>query len=111
MKIFISYRRKSWPFIRLLAEKLSEQIKGKIFIDYTSIDATDFEQSILRHLRESDIVLVVVTEFTFATDRIHNDDDWVRREIALALELNKPIVLIRVDNLLPPPASQLPENI
>ncbi|MFL5699868.1 MAG: TIR domain-containing protein [Ktedonobacteraceae bacterium] len=111
MKIFISYRRKSWPFVHLLVEKLRERIKGDIFVDYTSIDDTDFERSILRHLRESDIVLVVVTELTFVFDRIHNDDDWVRREIALALDLKKPIILIRVDNLLPPPPSNLPDNI
>ena len=111
LKLFISYRRKSWPIVHLLEEKLKEQIKGEIFVDITGIDDTDFEQSILRHLRESNIVLVVVNELTFSLDRISNDNDWVRREIALALQLNKPIVLILVDNHLPPPSSKLPEDI
>ncbi len=111
IKLFISYRRKSWPFVHLLVEKLKVQIKCDIFVDYTGIDDTDFESSILRHLRESDIVLVVVTELTFTSERIHNDNDWVRHEIALALKLKKPIVLIRVDNLLLPPPSELPKDI
>src|SRR5713226_2315915 len=111
IKLFINYRRKSCPFVHLLVEKLQVQIKCDIFVDYTGIDDTDFESSILRHLRESDIVLVVVTELTFTSERIHNDNDWVRHEIALALKLKKPIVLIRVDNLLLPPPSELPKDI
>ena len=111
MKIFISYRRKSWGSVHLLAEKLNKQIKADIFVDYTSIDDTDFERSILLHLRESDIVLIVVTEYTFAPERIHNDNDWVRREIALALELNKRIVLILIDNTPLPSSDNLPKDI
>ena len=110
-EVFISYRRKSWAVVHLLQERLKEHIKGNIFVDYISIDDTDFEKSILRHLRESNIVLVVVTELTFAPDRISNEDDWVRREIALALKLNKPIVLILVDNYQPPHPSKLPKDI
>src|ERR1700693_2684123 len=111
MKLFISYRRKSWPSVHLLEENLGEQIEGSIFVDYKSIDETDFERSILHHLRESDIVLVVVTQDTFAPDRIHHDDDWVRREIALALELNKPIIPILIDNYPLPSSTNLPKNI
>src|SRR5579859_2915259 len=111
MKLFISYRRKSWPSVRLLEEELGKQIVGRIFVDYKSIDDTDFERSIMHHLRESDIVLVVVTEDTFAPNRIHNENDWVRREIALALEMKKPIIPILIDNYPLPSSASLPENI
>lgn len=97
MKLFISYRRKSWPFSQRLVDELQKRIDAEIFIDYTSIDETDFEVSILRHLRESDAVLLIVSEYTFAQDRIHRDDDWVRREIREALKLHKPIVVALVD--------------
>jgi hypothetical protein len=35
-------------------------------------------------------------------ERITQDGDWVRREIREALTLNKPIVLVCVDELFPP---------
>ncbi len=111
MKLFISYRRKSWSFTTLLAEKLKAQIEADIFVDMTGIDETDFEQSISRHLRESDIVLVIITEYTFIQERIHEEKDWVRREIALALDLKKPIIPILVDGIHLPLPTELPANI
>jgi hypothetical protein len=111
MKLFISYRRKSWAFTHRLADQLGRMIQGDIFVDISGIDETDFEYSILRHLRDSDAVLLIVSEHTFAPDRIQHDDDWVRREVALALELDKPIVLVCVEGLYPPSPAELPENI
>src|SRR5262249_6182831 len=77
-------------------------------IDFIGMDETDFESSILQNLRASDAVLVIVTEHTFE-DRIHEEDDWVRREIREALTLNKPIIMALVDGLLPP--ENLPDDI
>jgi hypothetical protein len=54
-------------------------------------------------------VLIIVTDLTFSVDRIHRDDDWVRREIREALTLKKPIVLACVDGLFPP--EDLPDDI
>ena len=111
MKLFISYRRKSWAFTHRLADQLGRMIQGDIFVDISGIDETDFEQSILSNLRNSDVVLLIVSEHTFAPDRIQYDDDWVRRGIALALELDKPIVLVCVEGLYPPSPDELSENI
>ncbi len=74
-----------------------------------AIDEIDFEHSILKHLQDSDGVLVIVSEYTFDPIRIADTGDWVRREIRTALELNKPIVLVCVEGLMPP--SELPEDI
>ncbi len=111
MKVFISYRRKSWAFTQLLAQSLAKKVNATIFVDFTSIDETNFESSILRHLSESDIVLVVVTEQTFAPERIIQSGDWVRREINLALKMKKNIVLLLVDDQSLPIPSDLPEDI
>jgi len=108
-RIFISYRRKSWPFTHRLADELSRRLDAEIFVDFTGVDETDFERSILRNLRESDTVLLVVSEYTFAADRIFREDDWVRREIREALTHQKPLILVCVDGLLPPPG--LPDDI
>lgn len=108
-KLFISYRRKSWPFTHRLAEELRERLEAEIFVDFTGVDEDNFERSILRNLRASDAMLLVVSDQTFAPDRIHRDDDWVRREIREALTHDIPIVLVCVDALLPP--ADLPEDI
>src|SRR5262245_57663222 len=107
-KLFISYRRKSWSFTHRLADDLKKHLDAEIFVDIDGVDDANFERSILRHLRESDAVLLVVSEFTFE-DRIHKDDDWVRREIREALTAGKPIVLVAVEGRLPP--SGLPDDI
>ncbi len=108
-KVFISYRRKSWPFTRSLADALKEQLDAEIFWDVEGIDKSDFETSILNHLRTSNVVLLVITDLTF-TDRIQQEDDWVRREIREALMLELPLVMVCVDGLLPP-STGLPEDI
>lgn len=107
-KIFLSYRRKSRSFTHRLAEELRNRLESEIFVDFSGIDDDDFEHSILKNLRESNVVLLIITEHTFA-DRIHKDDDWVRREIREALENEIPIVLVAVEGRYPP--SGLPSDI
>ena len=81
----------------------------------------DFERDILTNLHRSDVVLLVVSEYTF-DERIQRPGDWVRREIAEALALSKPLVLAMVDGRTPPvlamvdgrtppDAAELPEDI
>lgn len=108
MKLFISYRRAAWSFTYWLAEELGKLIDAEIFVDFSGIDETNFETGLLRNLRESDAVLLIVDEHTFA-DRIHKDSDWVRREIREALSHNKPIVLALHNGLVPP--ADLPDDI
>lgn len=111
MKVFISYRRDDWGFVRAIAQQLRQRVNGSIFVDYMSIDEADFEKSILSHLRNSTLVILIVTKHTFAPERINRPEDWVHREIALALHMNKPIIMACIDNILPPPASTLPADI
>lgn len=109
-KLFISYRRKSWDFTHRLVADLRGRISADIFVDFNSIDSSDFERSILFHLRQADCVLVVVSEHTFS-ERIHDEGDWMRKEIAEALRLGKPTVLLAHEGRYPPPADQLPPDI
>lgn len=110
-RIFISYRRKTWPFTQRLANSLRWRLLSSVFVDVESIDEDDFEDSILKHLRRSDIFLLVVSEHTFAPDRINRPDDWVRREIAEALEHDIPIVTARIDGIELPQRDDLPPDI
>jgi formylglycine-generating enzyme required for sulfatase activity len=106
-KLFISYPSESWNFAQRIAENLAPRLEQSLFIDYRSIDQVDFAESILSHLRDSDAVLLMVTEFTFAD--IHRDHDWLRLEIRTALEAGIPIVLVRENGALPP--NDLPDDV
>lgn len=110
-KLFISYRRKDWAFTHRLVNELRDHLNAEIFIDFTGIDAADFEGSILSHLRNADGVLLVVSPLTFDPNRIQQSDDWVHREIALALQLNKPTLLACIDAMKPPSPLALPPDI
>lgn len=107
-RLFISYRRKAWLFAHPLHEKLTGLLDADIFIDYRDIDEPEFENAILRALRGCDAVLLVVSEHTFS-ERIFEEKDWVRREIAEALNHKKPIVMACIDGLFPP--TKLPPDI
>lgn len=101
-QVFISYRRKNWPFTQPLAKDLRARLDASVYVDLDSIDNVQFEQSILPNLRKSNVLLLIVTEQTFAPDRIHKDDDWVRREIREAIKYKIPIILVSVDGVMPP---------
>ncbi|NDJ37044.1 MAG: TIR domain-containing protein [Chloroflexi bacterium] len=109
--IFISHRRRDWAFAYLYADHLRAHLDASVFLDRHGIDDPDFEASILRNLRKSALFLLVVTPNTFASDRIHLDNDWIRREITEAIELNLPIALALTDNLELPAPEYLPIGI
>jgi|SRR5258708_8023534 len=109
MKLFVSYRRAAWSFTYWLVEELNKLLDAEIFVDYSGVDETNFEKSLLRNLRECDAVLLIVDEHTFEAKRIKSNKDWVRREIREALAYNKPIVLACHNGLFPP--ADLPDDI
>lgn len=111
VKLFISYRRKTWPFTHRLAEHIQKYTDWDIFVDYEGVDEADFECSILHHLRESDCFLLIISEHTFDPTRIYREEDWVRREIREALTAGRQIVLAMVEGLDLPPADDLPHDI
>src|SRR6266487_4808837 len=110
MNVFISYRHKDWGIARQIVEALKRRINGYVFFDERSIDQGDFERSILSHLRQSQVVIVIVTENTFAPERIRQSNDWILREMQEALNQRKDIVPVRINTPFPP-THQLPPNI
>lgn len=98
--VFISYRRKDWPTAYLIANRLEGQVKANIFID-RYIDETNFERSLMKYLRQARVLMLIVTENTFDATRIHNDDDWIKKELEIAIQEHIPIVLVSVDKFIP----------
>lgn len=105
LRIFISYRRKSGWFMHAVVKELREKLDAEIFVDFQGISSSDYKQSILKHLKEADCFLLLLTEGTLDC-RIFRPDDWVRREVCEALKLGKP--LLQISNGVPFAA---PKNI
>ncbi len=108
--IFISYRRYDWPFAHRLHEHLQTRLGGEVYID-RKITSDNYETELLAKVQHCSIFILIVTPNTFCADRIAQHEDWIRREVSLALSLGKPIVLVLYEGLSPPPPESLPEDI
>ena len=106
-KIFISYRRAGGD---VTAKLISEALKNrghKTFYDYDAIKGGVFDEQIKNEILEcTDMVLILPVG---ALDRCQNVDDWVRIEISIALENEKNIIPVLLDEFEFP--DKLPEDI
>ncbi|RID96711.1 toll/interleukin-1 receptor domain-containing protein [Streptococcus constellatus] len=116
--VFISYRREDGlANADFLSEKLTNS-GCRVFFDKKNIPpGADFDHAIKTHLEQCNDVLLVVTKSYFGKKdlnhqlTIHQDSDWVRKEIALALSQNKTIVPILFNGVPLPEASDIPDDI
>src|SRR5687768_7290607 len=120
-QIFISYRRDdSKEAVNWLFEKLKEKFGANVlFMDTGSIEAGDnWSEEIQQKLAEAEIVLVIIAKEwltkgsdEFGRRRIDNENDWVRKEIETAIQNNKTILPILLDDAKMPPSTALPDPI
>jgi uncharacterized membrane protein SpoIIM required for sporulation len=92
--VFISYRRdnKGWA----LAVYQSLRDRGyDVFFDYQSINSGDFEQAIIQNIKGRAHFLLLLTPT--ALERCNNPEDWLRREIEIALKEKRNIVPLFLD--------------
>ena len=108
--IFISYRNRDWPFAHRLQERLEARFGGEVYID-RKISSDDYERELLAKVRACAIFVLVVTVHTFDRARLAQHDDWIRREVSLALALDKPIALVLYEGIRLPPTDELPYDI
>lgn len=119
LKLFFSYRRDDAAgWAGRLFDSLSESFdSGNIFIDVDSIPAGEvFGEAIRRSILDADVILAIIGKKWAGIDekgqrRIDNPNDFVRLELATALEHNKRLIPVLVDGASPPRREQLPENI
>jgi hypothetical protein len=105
--IFISYRRdRGSEIARLLAEKL-KQSGYRPFLDIDGLNSGEWGSALAQRIEECPDFVAIVTEGYF--DRCVNEDDVVRREIALALTSKRNTIPLFVGN--PDLATELPEEI
>jgi hypothetical protein len=109
--VFISYRRSNGSQLASLL-KVHLQLRGfTVFIDIEKLEAGKFDENLLNSVRAAKHFLLVLTPK--ALDRCIGDDeqnDWVHKEIATALQSNCNIIPITDEFSWPQPES-LPEDI
>lgn len=118
--IFVSYRRSdSSAIVGRVIDRLETHFgKQHIFRDLDSIAYGEhFGQEITKALSGCKVCLVIIgDDWVDVRDkagkrRIDNPKDWVRTEVANALEQDVHVIPVLVENAPMPDASQLPDNL
>ena len=117
--IAISYRRQdSNPVAGRLYDRLQAEFgKGAVFMDFDSIPyGVDFREHIKHTLRRAKVIVAIIgPDWAGAKDksdrRIDDPTDFVRLEIASALEGDIPIIPVLINNTPMPDAKSLPPEL
>lgn len=119
-RIFISYRRSDtqWAAGRLADSLAAYFGDDRVFRDIEGIVPGErFDDKIDTTLGNADAVVVVIGREWLSTcnesgeRRLDDDDDWVVREVASALDRGLPVYPVLVDNAPMPRAEELPESL
>lgn len=111
--VFISYRRGD---AAASAGRLSDHLKARlgedqVFMDVDGIEpGVDFHEVIANHVSDCDALIAVIGP-DWLSDRLHEENDFVRIEIAAGLERNVRVIPVLVDGAKMPPAEKLPESL
>ena len=118
--IFINYRKddSSWNALALYNELQKYFAKEQIFKDFNTIlPGDDFTISIQNALLKCDVLLVVMGKSWLGMKdakgnrRLDDPDDFVRIEIATALERNVQVIPVLFDDIPMPTVDELPANM
>lgn len=122
-KIFISYRQSDTQSEASRLKENFAEVFGErnVFFDIETLEpGLNFAEAIEKTIRQSHVVLVLIgptwAEVKDANGklRLFNEDDWVRREVAMALSLNgrgTTVIPILVKNASPLSKQSLPDNL
>jgi hypothetical protein len=119
-KIFINYRREDTSgYAGRIFDSLAQEFEeSNIFIDVTKINTgTDFTKAITQSLDLSSYFLILVGDTwlnckdSLGKRRLDNPDDFVRKEISLAIQRKIIIIPVLVEDAKMPSATDLPEDI
>ncbi len=112
--IFINYRRDDCAgHAGRLKDVLNRHFSGRVFMDLDTIDpGVDFVDAIEHAVGSCEVLIVMIgRDWLTATDgrrRLDNPDDFVRLEIAKALERSIRVIPVLVDGASMPRSSDLP---
>jgi hypothetical protein len=117
--IAISYRRQdSSPVAGRLYDRLQAEFgKGSVFMDFDSIPyGVDFREHIKQTLQRAKVIVAIIGPDwcggkELSNRRIDDPADFVRLEVASALESGIPIIPVLVNNTPMPEAKNLPPEL
>lgn len=107
--IFISYRRNGGAQYARIIELQLKQRGYRVFLDYDEIRHGPFGERIKTAIKQAKIFMLVLSPGCL--DRCVNEEDWVRQEILLAIELNKHFIPINPDGLFEEVPAGIPDAI
>jgi len=119
-KVFISYRRDdSAAYSRLLLQSLQEYMdESNIFMDIIKIhDGEDFVDAINDAVFNCDVLIAIIGKNWIdcrnqkGEQRIMQEDDFVRLEVAVALREKRLVIPVLVGGSTMPSVDELPEDI
>lgn len=119
MNLFISYRRADTEATaRSLQQKfLRTPDVAKIFLDHDAIPkGKDFTKVINQAIRRSAACIILIGPNWRGVDaggtaRMSSPDDFVRREVEMALQGNRKVIVVLTDDTPMPKAHELPESL
>lgn len=117
-RIFISYRRGDTRDVaQRMFERISKQFWKSVFCDVDGVKIGDnFSESLLKAAETCDVMLVVIGPEWFGKNsdgsrRIDDPNDWVFREVNIALERNIPVVPVLIYPARQPMEEDLPLSL
>jgi hypothetical protein len=105
--VFISYRRHLGSDLAQLVRRELVARGFRVFLDVRDLHAGRFDETLLRQIEQSAHFVPLLTPG--ALDRVQDDSDWMRREIAHALACRRPVVPLAVAGFEFPP--KLPADL
>ena len=105
--VFISYRRKGGIQTALWVKDRLEHFGYDVFLDIEGLDHGPFDEQLYAVIDNSVNFVLILSQG--ALERCADKDDWVRKEIMHALEMNKNIIPFMLEEFEWPEA--LPEEI
>jgi hypothetical protein len=118
-KVFISYRRDDAAgFAHAIHDRLVESLpKEQVFMDVVGIDpGADFVDKLKSTVDQCSVMLALIGKRWLGDNgggrpRIHEPDDWIRTEVATAIERGVRIIPVMLDGASMPAAESLPEDL
>ncbi|MEO6654054.1 MAG: toll/interleukin-1 receptor domain-containing protein [Ilumatobacteraceae bacterium] len=120
MRLFLSYRRDDTGGRagRLFDSLAMRYGRDAVFQDVNTVEpGLNFVQQVEVAIKSSDVVLVVIGPRWLSSTapdggrRVDQPDDFVRRELSVALDADVRVVPVLVDGATLPPAKELPDGL
>lgn len=107
--VFISYRHDGGQYLALLLYHMLSLRGIQVFLDNKSLRAGKFDEQLVEAIIQSKKLLAIISPGS--VERLKDDDDWVRKEIACALKAEVTIIPVVMERVQNPKKEELPEDI